>query len=117
MEVTATLEYANAEPRRDSSRHALGMSAGAAAAMCALGLLLPLLVSAAGPFGLPDPKLTPGSLNPAVAQNNIGETICSRGWKQSIRPPTGYQLGLMEELIQAYGYANKDPEAYQLDSL
>lgn len=31
-----------------------------------------------------------GRLNPAVTQATIGDTICRRGWAQSVRPPVSY---------------------------
>lgn len=36
---------------------------------------------------LPDPKCTPGALNPKVTQATIGSTICHSGYTSSIRPP------------------------------
>ena len=46
---------------------------------------------AAGPAlaqsALSNPTRTPGASNPAVAQGNIKETICKRGWAKSVRPP------------------------------
>jgi len=40
--------------------------------------------------GLPNTKLTPGALNPAVSQANIRSTICVVGWTATIRPPVTY---------------------------
>lgn len=36
---------------------------------------------------LPDPSCTPGSIDPAVTQDDIHSTICRRGWTSTIRPP------------------------------
>jgi hypothetical protein len=36
---------------------------------------------------LPDSKCTPGSIDPAVTQNNINSTICKSGWTAKVRPP------------------------------
>jgi hypothetical protein len=36
---------------------------------------------------LPDPRCTPGSIDPAVTQRNIRSTICKRGWTATVRPP------------------------------
>ena len=33
-----------------------------------------------GPYSEPDPKCTPGALNPAVTQDTIDRTICKSGW-------------------------------------
>jgi hypothetical protein len=36
---------------------------------------------------LPDPACTPGAIDPAVTQQNIGSTICRRGYTTTVRPP------------------------------
>ena len=36
---------------------------------------------------LPDPRCTPGSVDPAVNQANIGSTICRSGYTAKVRPP------------------------------
>lgn len=36
---------------------------------------------------LPDPSCTPGAIDPAVTQANIGSTICRAGYTDSVRPP------------------------------
>lgn len=38
---------------------------------------------------LPDPACTPGSVDPAVTQANIGATICRSGYTKLVRPPAG----------------------------
>jgi len=54
---------------------------------------------------LPNPRLTPGALNPAVTQDNIDETICwPGGYTRSIRPDEHYTEQLKREQIRAYGY-------------
>ena len=35
---------------------------------------------------LPDPRCTPGSVDPAVTQANIGSTICRSGYTAKVRP-------------------------------
>jgi hypothetical protein len=40
-----------------------------------------------GQFSRPDPRCTPGALNPAVRQDNINQTICRAGWTRTVRPP------------------------------
>ena len=40
--------------------------------------------------GLPNVKLTPGAINPAVTQANIRSTICVVGWTATVRPPVNY---------------------------
>lgn len=54
---------------------------------------------------LPNPRLTPGALNPAVTQANIRETICRPGgYTRSIRPDEHYTEQLKREGIRQYGY-------------
>ena len=48
---------------------------------------------------LPDPSRTPGALNPAVTQGNIGRTICVRGWTRSVRPPERFTYRLKRAQI------------------
>jgi hypothetical protein len=40
-----------------------------------------------GLFSLPDPHCTPGTVNPAVNQADIGRTICRVGYTKTVRPP------------------------------
>lgn len=40
--------------------------------------------------GLPNVKLTPGAVNPAVTQANIHTNICVVGWTAKVRPPVSY---------------------------
>lgn len=39
---------------------------------------------------LPDPAMTPGVIDPAVNQQDIGSTICVRGYTKRIRPPVSF---------------------------
>jgi hypothetical protein len=36
---------------------------------------------------LPDPSCTPGSVDPAVSQADIGSTMCRSGYTETVRPP------------------------------
>jgi hypothetical protein len=36
---------------------------------------------------LPDPRCTPGSIDPIVTQGNLYSTICRSGWTKTVRPP------------------------------
>ena len=36
---------------------------------------------------LPDPRCTPGSIDPDVTQADIRSTICKKGWTATVRPP------------------------------
>ncbi len=67
---------------------------------------------------LPNPKLTPGALNPAVNQNNIDQTICRRGgYTKSIRPNVEYTEKLKREGIRQYGYTDYRLGDYEEDHL
>jgi hypothetical protein len=67
--------------------------------------------------GLPDPKRTPGSINPNVTEDNLATTICMRGWTATIRPPSAYTGALKLAQIVEYGYADRSPSHYQEDHL
>ncbi|OIQ90929.1 hypothetical protein GALL_271340 [mine drainage metagenome] len=57
---------------------------------------------------LPDPRLTPGAINPAVTQDNLRRTICRRGgYTRSIRPPQAYTERLKRRQLRQYGYARQ----------
>jgi hypothetical protein len=68
-----------------------------------------------GPY-LADPVLTPGVLNPDVAQANIQTTICKPGWTKTIRPPTDYTNALKLKQMRDYRIAGP-PANYQEDHL
>lgn len=69
-----------------------------------------------GIFSLPDPKCSPGALNPDVSQATIGSTICRAGWTKTIRPP--YSVTGPEKRVEmrAYG-ARGSIHSYELDHL
>ncbi len=67
--------------------------------------------------GLPDPKRTPGSINPNVTEENLAITICARGWTATIRPPSAYTSALKLIQIVEYGYSDRSPSHYQEDHL
>ena len=67
--------------------------------------------------GLPDPKRTPGSINPNVTEDNLAITICARGWTATIRPPSAYTSALKLIQIVEYGYSDRSPSHYQEDHL
>ena len=39
-----------------------------------------------GIYATPDPRCTPGALNPAVTGSSTGSTICRSGWTSTVRP-------------------------------
>jgi hypothetical protein len=46
--------------------------------------------------------LTPGALNPDVTQATIADTICTKGWTKTIRPPSGYTTELKRKQMRDY---------------
>ncbi len=69
------------------------------------------------PGPLPDPKCTPGVLNPNVSQDNIAATVCRSGWTATIRPPAAYTNRLKRQQIAAYGYKDSAMADYEEDHL
>lgn len=53
---------------------------------------------------LPDPTCTPGARNPRVDQSDIGTTICTAGYADSIRPPDSVTQKEKVASAAAYGY-------------
>ena len=74
-----------------------------------------VLVGNAG--SLPDPRLTPGAINPAVTEATIDATICVRGWTRTIRPPADYTEALKRRQIREYGYGDRRLRSYEEDHL
>ncbi len=60
------------------------------------------------------PALTPGALNPDVTPATIRQTICSRGWTKTVRPPTSFTSALKLVQMRNYGFAG-GPADYQED--
>lgn len=53
---------------------------------------------------LPDPSCTPGAIDPAVTQANIGSTICRTGYTESVRPPESQTEAFKRHVAEpAYG--------------
>jgi hypothetical protein len=96
-------------------------SASAGASFVAYATGVPAPVASAPPAdrlpGEPDPKLTPGALNPAVTQATIHSTICVSGWTATIRPPVSFTNSLKAKQIGQYGYADKKSASYEEDHL
>ena len=70
----------------------------------------------AEPAVLASVAMTPGSLNPDVTQETIGQTICVRGWTATVRPPTEYTNALKPRQMRLYGETGS-PSDYQEDHL
>jgi hypothetical protein len=66
---------------------------------------------------LPDSACTPGAIDSKVTQANIFQTICVKGYTQTVRPPVSYTNKLKMQQINAYGYTDKNPRDYEEDHL
>lgn len=66
---------------------------------------------------LPNPVLTPGSINLHVTQENIKKTVCVSGYTKTIRPPARYTNKLKKWQISEYGYSDINPMHYEEDHL
>jgi hypothetical protein len=56
-----------------------------------------------GLYSFPDPRCTPGALNPDVTQATIRQTICRSGWTESVRPPESITEPEKYASLAAYG--------------
>lgn len=72
----------------------------------------------AGGEVLPDPRCTPGAIDTAVTQANIGQTICrAGGYSDSVRPPLELTEALKYKMLAAYGVPANHVRDYELDHL
>ncbi|MHB8235143.1 MAG: hypothetical protein ACYDHT_10880 [Solirubrobacteraceae bacterium] len=69
-----------------------------------------------GLYAMPDPRCTPGALNPAVTQSTLAATICRSGWTSTVRPPESVTNREKFASMQAYG-DTKGASAYEYDHL
>ena len=67
-----------------------------------------------GVYSRPDPRCTPGTLNPEVTQAKIDSTICQSGWTSTVRPPESITEPEKLASIQAYGDTGP-PSSYEYD--
>ena len=56
-----------------------------------------------GLYSLPDPRCTPGAIDPAVTQANLSRTICRAGYSESVRPPESITEPEKRASLVAYG--------------
>lgn len=61
------------------------------------------VLNAAAGLVLPDPGCTPGAVDPAVTQANIGSTICKKGWTATVRAPEDQTQAFKKVSLAAYG--------------
>ena len=65
---------------------------------------------------LPDPRCTPGSIDPAVTQADIRSTICKKGWTRTVRPPES-QTERFKFDVAYPAYRIPDRDSGELDHL
>ena len=56
-----------------------------------------------GVYSLPDPRCTPGAIDPAVTQADLGRTICRAGYSERVRPPESITEAEKRGSLRAYG--------------
>jgi len=69
---------------------------------------------------LPNAQVTPGAINPAVTQSNIGQTICVLGYTKTIRPPVSYTTALKKSQLRTFpysSYGSTDTKLFEEDHL
>ena len=66
---------------------------------------------------LPDPRITPGAIDPSVTQANLQSTVCVKGYTKTVRPPSYFTNRLKKDQLREYGYADMDPRHYEEDHL
>ena len=65
---------------------------------------------------LPDPHCTPGSVDPAITQADIGSTICRSGYTAKVRPPSS-QTGKAKYDVAYPAYGIPSGDTSELDHL
>jgi hypothetical protein len=65
---------------------------------------------------LPDPRCTPGSIDPVVTQADIRSTICKKGWTATVRPPES-QTERFKYDVAYPAYRTRRSERTELDHL
>jgi hypothetical protein len=56
-----------------------------------------------GRYSLPDPRCTPGAIDPAVTPSDIAATICRAGYSESVRPAESVTEPEKRASLAAYG--------------
>ena len=67
-----------------------------------------------GLYSRPDPRCTPGALNPKVKQSTIRRTICKRDWTSTVRPPERITEQEKFKSMAAYG-VHESASHYEYD--
>ena len=74
--------------------------------------------SAVGRAGeLPDRKLTPGTANSAISEDQYRAECHTKGWTRLYRPPVSFTNSLKKLQMKKYGYPRADIHDYEEDHL
>jgi len=94
-----------------------GKTTGAATSSTATRNVIPTIrCSYRSDGSLPDPRCTPGTINPVVTAETISSTICTKGWTKTIRPSLSVTAPLKRAAMTAYG-AQGSSGGYEYDHL
>jgi hypothetical protein len=66
---------------------------------------------------LPDPKVTPGAVDPSITQENIHSTVCVPGWSKRVRPPVTMTEKWKRDALRQSGYLDQNISHYEWDHL
>jgi hypothetical protein len=66
-----------------------------------------------GLYSRPDPRCTPGAVNPAVTQATISSTICRSGWTSTVRPAES--IAEPEKFASMAAYNVRRASGYEYD--
>ncbi|HEX5225544.1 MAG TPA: hypothetical protein VFW29_10490 [Solirubrobacteraceae bacterium] len=66
-----------------------------------------------GLYARPDPRCTPGAVNPEVTQSTIATTICRPGWTATVRPAES--ITEPEKLASLRSYGVKGASRFEYD--
>jgi hypothetical protein len=69
-------------------------------------------VFAAAHYAQPDPKLTPGAVDPHITQANIHKTVCLSGYTAKVR---NVSEGTKKEVMRRYGRPESDLHMVEID--
>ena len=118
--ISAPSPAATAQPALASGQPAVAAGGGKLTAVSDEGQVtysVHLTHCHAGDGGqLPDPHCTPGSVDPAITQADIGRTICRSGYTAKVRPPSSETgKAKYDVAYPAYGLPSRDTS--ELDHL
>jgi hypothetical protein len=66
---------------------------------------------------LPNPRMTPGAVDPSITPHNLQSTVCVKGYTAKVRPDKQETNRLKREQMRQYRYADRNPQHYEEDHL